>query len=355
MNKPVAPGNTVAEEILRQQTTILEQFPEAVIFGLGINDPKGVFGTTLGLFERFGENRVFETPTAENASLGLAVGLSIAGFKPIVVHQRLDFFLLAMDQLVNSAAKWRYMFGDTYKTPMIIRLIVGRGWGQGPTHSQNLHSWFTHIPGLRVFFPSSGEDFGQVFEQALHENYPTIVIEDRWVHQLQSRVSNPCNLNQSTWTKLLVTGNDLTLLTFGFNVIIGFKLVEFFRKLGVGIELIDLVALKPLDLQPVINSVNKTRKLLVVDSGFELASIGSYIAQVIYKSAFMILEQPIEVITSGDHPEPTSHGIIKNAKINAISIANVICKMSGIFPLPDFESLEVSTPDVPNESFYGPF
>ena len=123
---------------------------ESVIcYGLGVTDPKGVFGTTIGLEQSFGSARVFDVPTSENALLGIAVGASLAGLKPVVTHQRLDFFLLALDQLVNAAAKWHYMFGGTTSVPITIRLIIGRGWGQGPTHSQNLHAWFSHIPGLK--------------------------------------------------------------------------------------------------------------------------------------------------------------------------------------------------------------
>ena len=131
---------------------------KVVCYGLGTTDPKGIFGTTKGLEDKFGNERVFDMPTSENAMTGVAVGLAIGGFKTIMTHQRLDFFLLAMDQLVNSAAKMHYMFNGELKVPLTIRLILGRGWGQGPTHSQNLQSWFAHIPGLKVVMPSSAED-----------------------------------------------------------------------------------------------------------------------------------------------------------------------------------------------------
>ena len=139
-----------AQQIKEGLDEVLATDPSTLIMGLGVTDPKGVFGTTLGLSEKYGPNRVIETPTSENAITGIGVGLAITGYRPIMVHQRLDFFLLAMDQLVNSAAKWHYMFGGQQSVPITIRLITGRGWGQGPTHSQNLHSWFTHIPGLKV-------------------------------------------------------------------------------------------------------------------------------------------------------------------------------------------------------------
>ena len=122
--------------------------PAVICYGLGVTDPKAVFGTTSGLEQRFGRSRVFDMPTSENAMTGVAIGAALNGIKPVVTHQRLDFFLLALDQLVNGAAKWYYMFGNQVSVPMTIRLILGRGWGQGPTHSQNLQAWFAHIPGL---------------------------------------------------------------------------------------------------------------------------------------------------------------------------------------------------------------
>ena len=126
---------------------------KVIAYGLGIDDPKRIFGSTKDLKELFGPERVFDMPTAENAMTGVAIGVALAGYRPVMVHQRLDFFLLALDQLVNAAAKWHYMFGAQNNVPMVIRLIVGRGWGQGPTHSQSLHSWFAHIPGLKVVMP----------------------------------------------------------------------------------------------------------------------------------------------------------------------------------------------------------
>ena len=129
-----------------------------ICYGLGVTDPKAVFGTTQKLEERFGSERVFDMPTSENAMTGVAIGAALNGIKSVVTHQRVDFFLLAMDQIVNSAAKWHYMFGGQNTIPITIRLIIGRGWGQGPTHSQNLQAWFAHIPGLKVVMPTTPKD-----------------------------------------------------------------------------------------------------------------------------------------------------------------------------------------------------
>ena len=135
-----------AEAVCDALRTALSLDEKVMCYGLGVTDPKGIFGTTSGLWEKFGPNRVFDVPISENALTGIGLGLGIEGFRPVMVHQRLDFFLLAMDQLVNGAAKWHYMFGGTMNVPITIRLVIGRGWGQGPTHSQNLQSWFAHIP-----------------------------------------------------------------------------------------------------------------------------------------------------------------------------------------------------------------
>ena len=132
--------------------------PRVYVMGLGVPDPRGIFGTTVGLAERFGADRVLDMPTSENAMTGIAIGSALVGNRPILTHQRMDFALLSMDQIVNNAAKWRYMFGGQLNVPMVIRLIVGRGWGQGPQHSQSLQSWFAHIPGLKVVMPATPYD-----------------------------------------------------------------------------------------------------------------------------------------------------------------------------------------------------
>lgn len=346
---------SVSESIRDAQDLLLSMYPESVLFGLGVNDPKRVFGTTSDLVEKYGSERVFETPTAENAMLGVAVGMAISGMKPIVVHQRLDFFLLAMDQLVNSAAKWRYMFGDQYETTMIIRLINGRGWGQGPTHSQNLHAWFAHVPGLRVVYPAFGHDFEKLFLDAFTYKYPTIFLEDRWVHQsiggseLVSEGIGPAG------ARILRAGGNITLITFGFNSIIGIQVCDLYEEYGISIEHIDLISLKPIDYATLFKSIRKTRKCVIVDSGFEIASVGAYISHQIQKSLRGQLLSPIEVITAGDIPEPTSHGSISYVKISAVTIALGIQSALGSSISFDFSRLTPRFNDVPDESFKGPF
>jgi pyruvate/2-oxoglutarate/acetoin dehydrogenase E1 component len=146
-------------EALREAADLaLERDPRVYLLGLGVPDPIGVFGTTRGLQEKYGKKRVFDMPVAENAMTGVALGSALVGMRPVMTHMRLEFAMTAIDQMCNQAAKWHYMFGSQSSVPLTIRMIVGRGWGQGPQHSQSLHAWFAHIPGLKVVAPSTPYD-----------------------------------------------------------------------------------------------------------------------------------------------------------------------------------------------------
>ena len=301
-----------ASEILRVLDRNLREDPKFLIAGLGVTDPKGVFGTTLGLAEKYGQKRVLETPTSENAMTGVGVGLAISGFHPLMVHQRLDFFLLAMDQLVNSAAKWHFMFGGQNSVPMTIRLITGRGWGQGPTHSQNLHSWFAHIPGLKVVMPSFASEVAALLQASIDDPNPVIFIEDRWIHNQQveigdSRLDKPIQLGRAN---VCNTGQDITVISSGYMSIEALKAVNYVESKGISAELIDLRTIKPLDMGTIFASVQKTKNLVVVDSSNEIASFGKeIIANTQMAAGIQLLSKP-RLVCLPDIPEPTSHAVI---------------------------------------------
>ena len=180
---------TFPQAIRQALNECMDEDENVLCFGLGATDPKGIFDTTTGLKQAFGAARVFDTPTSENGMTGIGIGMSIGGLRPVMCHQRLDFFLLAMDQLVNSAAKWHYMFGGSQSIPITIRLIVGRGWGQGPTHSQSLQSWFAHIPGLKVMMPSSAADAYSMLKTAIKDPDPVVFLEHRWLYNSTSCIN----------------------------------------------------------------------------------------------------------------------------------------------------------------------
>ena len=204
---------TFAEAITEAMFQAMEADKSVICYGLGVDDPKGVFSTTLGLQEKFGKERVFDIPSSENAMTGVAIGAGLRGFRSVMTHQRLDFFLLAMDQLVNGAAKWHYMFSGQHNVPITIRLIIGRGWGQGPTHSQSLQSWFAHIPGLKVVMPSTPRDAKGLLLSSIFDNNPVIFLEHRWLHnQEEEGVPEDYFEEQLGKAKVIKEGKDLTVV-----------------------------------------------------------------------------------------------------------------------------------------------
>jgi len=349
---------TFATEIRSGLDEILFADPHVIIMGLGVTDPKGVFGTTLGLHEKYGSKRVIETPTSENAITGIGVGLAITGYRPILVHQRLDFFLLAMDQLVNSAAKWQYMFGGQQSVPITIRVITGRGWGQGPTHSQNLHSWFAHIPGLKVVMPAFARDAKNLLKESVNDPNPVVFIEDRWCHMqnIEYRLGGKNNQTTIGQGEVIENGTDLTIVSAGFSTIQSFRAVKCLQKQGISIELIDLKTIKPLDTSMIIKSIQKTGKLLVVDSGPAISSFGSEIISQAARLAFKWLRLAPEMITAPDTPEPASYGVTGSFKFDSRDIAIKVLEILGkdLFHF-DLSGLVDVPHDVPHTTFKGPF
>jgi pyruvate dehydrogenase E1 component beta subunit len=350
--------NNFAGEILRSTIDAMKQDQKSIIMGLGVTDPKGVFGTTFGLAESFGTERVIETPTSENAMTGIGVGLAISGHRTILVHQRLDFFLLAMDQLVNSAAKWHYMYGGQKSVPLTIRLVLGRGWGQGPTHSQNLHAWFAHIPGLKVLMPAFTEDVYPMLRAAINDPNPVIFLEDRWLHSQYGNTKGQDSDSKFEFgkAKLVRKGSDLTIISSGYSSVLSLNAAEYLAKNGVDAELIDLRSIKPLDSNSIIESVKKTGQVLIVDSGHEFSGFASEIVKLIVTNSFSSLRSAPSVIAERDVPEPTSHGVIGDFKFGAFEIAQKAFELiKKTVPIECKNSLKPLLSDVPDENFKGPF
>jgi pyruvate dehydrogenase E1 component beta subunit len=349
--------STCADSIRATLRKELFSDPSLVLMGLGVNDPKGVFGTTLDLYKEFGESRVIETPTSENAMLGVAIGLALNGHKVVSIHQRLDFFMLAMDQLVNGASKWNYMFGGETPMPITIRLILGRGWGQGPTHSQNLHSLFTHLPGVKVVMPSLAQDVSPLLSLSIKDPNPVIFLEDRWLHFqniAQSAIHAPVDrLGQHASIR---QGHDATIVASGFLVIEAVRVAKSFEKLGISIQVIDLKTLKPLDVDYLVREISITRNVIVIDSGPEFSNFGKDIVYRISSALFNKLERAPLVISAIDGHEPTSYGVIHEYKVTACSIADRIARYFRVdLPQEVKQALQDALPDVPNEQFRGPF
>ena len=346
---------TFAEQINLSQHKALRDDAEMLSIGLGINDPKGIFGTTLGLAEEFGERRVFDMPTSENAMTGIGVGAALSGSRVLMTHQRVDFFLLAMDQLVNNAAKWSHMFNGQMKVPLTIRLIIGRGWGQGPTHQQNLQSWFTHIPGLKVVVPSTTNNVGQLLYSSIMDNNPVVFLEHRWLHNQQCDVDDcvPYHLKPSSVRKHR-QGNDFTLIANSYMLLEALHTADRLGKEGINCDVIEISEPTDIDWQVIYQSVNKTGRCLVVDIDHLFCSLSSEISARITEKCFSNLKAPPLRIGLPDYPEPTSYSLTKSFYNNADNLIRAVDSILGR-KRTDVILKEDRFHDVPGNWFTGPF
>ena len=242
--------------------------PSVILLGQGIDDFKGMYGTTTDLQQKFGPDRVFDTPLSEEGMTGVAVGASLAGLRPIHSHIRMDFILLAMNQILNIAAKGRYMYGGQVSVPLVIRTVIGRSWGQGAQHSQGLHGLFMHVPGLRVLAPTTPYDAKGSLIQSIRDDNPVIFVEHRMLHFQKGHVPEEVYTVPFGKARVLVPGSDITLVGISHMAVECMRAQVALQEGGIQAEVIDPVSLSPLDLGTIISSVRKTGRLLVVDSAW---------------------------------------------------------------------------------------
>jgi len=278
-----------------------------VLIGEGVPDPKAIFETTRGLKEQFGEDRVFDMPLAENAMTGICIGAALTGLRPVLVHQRLDFSLLTLDQLVNNAAKWHIMFGGQHKVPLVIRMIIGRGWGQGPQHSQSLQALFAHIPGLKVVMPTSPKDAKGMLIKAIKDDNPVIFIEHKWLHVTSAKV--PVGYYETSLEKaaLLVEGKHITIAAISYMVLEALAVRQAFKKIDIEVEVIDLRNINPMDYESVILSVKKTGLLIAADTGHLSFGVTAELCTRVFEGCFNELKKPPKRISLPDFAVSTSH------------------------------------------------
>jgi pyruvate/2-oxoglutarate/acetoin dehydrogenase E1 component len=347
---------TYAQAINEGMHQVMSEHENVVAYGLGIDDPKSIFGTTTGLKEAFGAQRVFDMPTSENAMTGVAIGAALNGIRSVMVHQRLDFFLLAMDQLVNSAAKWHFMFGGQQSVPIVIRLILGRGWGQGPTHSQNLQAWFAHIPGLRVVMPTSPSDAKGLLISSIFDNNPVVFLEHRWLHNTSGEVPEHIYRVPLGAGKIVRSGTRVTIVAMSYMTIEAIHAATYLESYGIDCEVIDLRSVKPIDWPLIIESVKKTGHLVALDTGHATGSVASEIVANISINCWEYLIQAPVRVAMPDYPEGTSFALTKNYHPRAEEIAIKIAHIFN-FKIDDMKLLRSQTypHDVPGDWFSGPF
>ena len=340
----------------------MQKDKNVIILGEGVTDVKGIFNTTKAALKKFGPKRVIETPVSENALTGIQLGMSLLGKKPILMHARVDFSLLAFDQLINNASKWHYMFGGTMNVPIVIRLIIGRGWGQGPQHSQSLESVFSHFPGLKVVVPSTASDCKGLMTASIFDKNPVVFIEHRWLHYYSSNYNKKfykISLNDSIGIKK--KGKDLTILSSSIMLIESLKSAKILKKFGIEIEVLDLRVLRPLKLKKLFTSLKKTKKFIFVDNSWKSFGVGSEIFANILENNVKLNSVPVR-LTCKNYPTPSSHYLNKDYYITIKDICIQVCKSLSIDQslrkkiLNECENVMSKVPhDLPNLNFRGPF
>ena len=348
---------TFGQAIRESTDQLLSDNPSVYVIGLGVPDPKGIFGTTLGLREKYGEKRVMDMPISENGMTGIAIGSALMGMRPIMTHQRIDFMLLALDQIINNAANWHYMFGGQMSVPLVIRLMIGQGWGQGPQHSQSLQALFAHIPGLKVVMPFTPHDAKGLLAASVKDNNPVIFIEHRWLHNVFGEVPAEPYVVPIGEARIAKAGKDITIVSASYMTLEALKAAEYLKTEDIDVEVIDLRSLRPLDEATIIESVKKTGHLVVADGAWRFLSISAEIISTVVEKAFTALKQPPCRVAFPDIPTPTSWALSNQYYPKAINIVNQVGSLFSL-PMKDEEELGISPAnpsDVPDKSFTGPF
>ena len=281
--------------------------PSVFIMGQGVDDPSGMFGATFNLHEKYGKERVFDTPLAENGLTGIAVGAAIGGMRPVYFHNRPDFLLLAMDQIVNHASKWHYMFGGAVNVPLVIWACIGRGWGSAAQHSQALQGLFMHIPGLRLVMPATCHDAKGLMLSAIADNNPVILLEHRLNFKHKGFV--PKDPYRVPIGKGIVRkpGKDISIIAASYMVTEAYNAALELAKEGIDAEVIDLRTLRPLDEELILTSVEKTGRVVVADTGWKTGGITAEISAVIVEKGFKFLKAPILRVACPDVPTPAGY------------------------------------------------
>lgn len=353
---------TMAQAIREATEQAMAADPTIFVLGEGVTDPKAIFGTTDGLLKRFGDSRVIEMPVAENGLTGIAIGAALTGRRPLLIHQRVEFALLSMEQLVNNAAKMRYVSNGRHAVPFVVRMVVGRGWGQGPAHSQSLEPLFAYVPGLKVVMPSMAGDAKGMLLTALRENDPVIFLEHRWCHYATGHVPVEPEPTPIDGPRCLRAGTDVTIVASSYMVYEALLAADVAARFDISCEVFDLRVLRPLKLDQIVQAVGRTGRLAVVDTGFRQYGIGAEIASTVVEQAFARLKAPPVRIGLPDRPTPSSRALAAGYYPTAETIISRLAATLGIDAgktasmiaevrrmKPDIEA------DVPNPMFKGPF
>lgn len=347
---------TYRDSIVKTMNEILYKNQKVFVIGQGVSDFKGIFGTTTDLQKKY-PKRVIETPLAEDSIAGICIGAALNGAYPINIHIRADFALLFFNQLINHAAKYRYMFGGLFEVPMLFRVIVGRSWGQGAQHSQSLHSMLSNIPGLTVIAPSLAYSLEDSYKFAVEKfKNPVVSFEHRLLYDVQYLESEQFKSTSPLMDSHLIhEGKDVTIVANSIMTIEAKRVIPFLEKLGITVDLIDLHSISNPNFQKIFQSIEKTHKLMILDNGWSHYGVAAEISRLIIEQNPQILNKPMISLSMKFTPCPTSKGLEDYFYPNIRNIFESVLHLVGIKNLaqsqyPNFQSTTESI-----KSFKGPF
>lgn len=283
----------------------LKRDPNVFLMGEGIDDPGGIFGSTLGLHKQF-KTRVFDTPIAENGLTGFAIGAALTGSRPVLVHMRMDFMPLSFDQILNHAAKLCYMSGGRVRVPLVIRALIGKGWGSSAQHSQALHALFIHMPGIKVVMPATAYDAKGLLLASIADENPVVFIEHRWLYDVKGPVPEEEYLIPIGKGIVRKQGKDVTVVAISLMVLEALKAQEKIKQEGIDIEIIDPRSLNPFDEDIVVESVKKTGRLVIADLGWRRGGFAEMILGRLHNKIKPFLKSDVGLVTLPDTSTPSS-------------------------------------------------
>jgi pyruvate dehydrogenase E1 component beta subunit len=347
----------LGSEAIREALDIsLARNKNMVLIGQGVPDASQTYGTTKEMHSKYGDDQVLEMPLSEASMVGIMLGASLIGSIPVMTFARFEFAMLAIDQIVNQAAKWSYMFNGQAHVPLTLRLIIGRGWGQGAQHSQSLHAWFAHIPGLKVVMPATPYDLKGLLIASIEDPNPVIFVEHRWTHYNYGHVPEGYYTVPLGTPKLLKSGDKATIVSSSYMTIEALRAVANLEKEGLTVDLIDLRTLSPLDDSLILESVQKTGHLIVCDHAALTGGFSGEIITRVCEKNLQALKSPPIRISLPDIPAPTTRGLANYYYPTLGHIENAVKKVLGIPSTDPFANVNpTDLLDIPNQTFKGPF
>ena len=342
---------TYRDAINEAITLEMDRDPDVFVFGLDVDDHKRILGTTRGLVEKFGPERCFGTPLSEDAMTGLALGAAISGFRPIHVHIRADFLLLAMNQIVNMISTTRYLSAGRLRVPLVIRAMVGRGWGQSAQHSKSLHSLFAHVPGLKVVLPATPNEARGLMISAIRDDDPVIFLEHRWLHDIEGPVDDEARGLPIGPAALLRRGEDVTVVATSWMNVEALRAAELLAQRGVALEIVNARTVAPFDDALVLESVERTGHCVVADNDWLHCGFGAEVAARVSERLFGRLRAPVARIGWAPTPCPTTRPLEDAFYPNSRDLIRTVERLLGLEPM-DLEGVDFYTYE---NRFKGPF